>query len=114
MAQNFVPKYKNTISDLNAWHSFLLRRMTVGDCRVEYLRTFEIVLDANCPFSLNENPRYIRLTDHYPLPPHPAKYVTAEKFRIYMELYNYIMRDAGLLAREGEGSTSDYGDDLVD
>ena len=106
----YLPKYKNTISDLNLWHSFLLRRMTVGDCRVEYLRTFEIVLDSNCSFPLKENPRYIRLTKRYPLPPPPQKYVTPVKFQVYMELYNYVMRDAGLLNREAELDEDDIDD----
>ena len=96
----FLSKYKNTVSDLNTWHSFLLRRMTVGDCRAEYLWTFEVVLDANCPFSLKENPRYIRLTARYPLP--ERGYVSRKHFWAFMELYNYIMRDAGLLTRETE------------
>lgn len=96
----YLPKYKNTVADLNRWHSFLLKRMTVGDFRVRYLRTFEIVLDANCPFSLRKNPRYIRLTEDYPLPGNEQKRITENKFWAYMELYNHIMRDAGLLDRE--------------
>ena len=96
----YLPKYKNTVVDLNKWYSFLLKRMTVGDYRVTYLRTFETILDANCPFALKENARYIRLTDLYPLPGRKQKKVSEDKFRIYMELYNFIMRDAGLLDRE--------------
>ena len=114
MNQRYLPKYKNTVSDLNTWHSFLLKRLTVGDCRVEYLRTFEIVLDANCPFSLRKNPRYIRLTEDYPLPGNEQKRITENKFWAYMELYNHIMRDAGLLDRESVLSNGDYGDDMVD
>ena len=114
MNTRYLPKYKNTVSDLNTWHSFLLKRLTVGDCRVEYLRTFEIVLDANCSFPLKENPRYIRLTNLYPLPSPPAKYITPLKFQIYMELYNYVMRDAGLLNREADSIQGGYGDDMVD
>lgn len=36
------------------------------------------------------------------------------KFQVYMELYNYIMRDAGLLNRESGETIGDYGDDMVD
>ena len=47
-----------------------------------------------------ENPRYIRLTEDYPLPGNEQKRITENKFWAYMELYNHIMRDAGLLDRE--------------
>ncbi len=110
----YLQKYKNTVLDLNQWYSFLLRRLTVGDCRVEYLRTFEIVLDSNCSFPLKENPRYIRVTERYPLPPPPQKYVMPLKFQMYLELYNFVMRDAGLLDRESDLMTGDYGDGMVD
>ena len=96
----YLPKYKNTVADLNTYHSFLLGRMTVGDCRIKYLTTFELILDANCPFPLDQNPRYVRLTDLYPLPPPPEERISPEKFQAYMKLYNYIMRDAGLLNRQ--------------
>ena len=33
---------------------------------------------------------------------------------LYMELYNYVMRDAGLLDRESGETIGDYGDDMVD
>lgn len=98
--QRFIPKYKETISDMNEEYRNLLRAYKTGDTRVEYLETFEQALALNCNTSLWENRRYFVITAKYPI---PAKgYTSRKKFKLYLMLYYYIMSDAGLLNREAE------------
>lgn len=94
------PKFKETISDMNTEYRNILRAYKLKDCRVEYLNTFEQALALNCSFPLWENPRYVRITYKYPL--REEGYTSLRKYRLYMMLYFYIMRDAGLLDREAE------------
>ncbi len=100
MQTRYVPKYKETVSDMNTeWHN-LLKAFKVGDTRVEYLETFEQALALNCPTSLWENPRYFYITAKYPLPERGN--VGKQKFKLYLMLYYYVMSDAGLLQRESD------------
>ena len=101
MVQKFVPKFKETITDMNNEYRNLLRAYKVKDTRVEYLSTFEQALALNCNFPLWENPRYFRITCKYPLP--EEGYTSIQKFKLYM------MRDAGLLNREAEMVGQDWG-----
>ncbi len=100
MQQRFMPKYKETISDMNVEWRNLLNAFKVGDTRVEYLETFEMALALNCDKPLWENPRYFIITANYPLPERGN--VGKQKFKLYLILYYYIMSDAGLLNREAE------------
>ena len=100
MTTQFVPKFKETITDMNNEYRNLLRAYKVNDTRVEYLNTFEQALALNCNFPLWENPRYFRITLKYPLP--ERGYTSLQKFKLYLMLYFYIMKDAGLLNREAE------------
>ncbi len=59
----------------------------------------------NCPQSLWENERYIRITAKYPLPKNEDDYVSREIFKLYMILYEYIMRDIGLIGKKTEPKT---------
>lgn len=105
MSQRFVPKFKETITDMNNEYRNLLRAFKVKDTRVEYLNTFEQALALNCNFPLWENERYFRITCKYPLP--EEGYTSIQKFRLYLMLYFYVMRDAGLLNRDAELSQQD-------
>lgn len=107
MNGRFVPKFKETITDMNNEYRNLLRAFKVKDTRVEYLNTFEQALALNCNFPLWENPRYFRITSKYPLP--EEGYTSLSKFKLYMMLYYYIMADAGLLNREAEMAGQDWG-----
>lgn len=100
MQTRYVPKYKETVSDMNVEWRNLLTAFKVGDTRVEYLETFEQALALNCSSPLWENPRYFRITAHYPLPARGN--VGKQKFKLYLMLYNYVMSDAGLLNRESD------------
>lgn len=104
--QRYVTKYKETINDMNTEYRNLLRAFKVKDTRVEYLYTFEQALALNCNFPLWENERYFRVTDRYPL--QEQGYCSLRKFKLYMMLYYYIMRDAGLLNREAEMADQDW------
>ena len=103
--ERYVPKYKETINDMNKEWSNLLTAFKTKDTRTEYLGTFEQALALNLPFSLWENGRYIRVTSQWPLP--ESGYVSVQKFRGYMMLYYFIMRDGGLLDRESDRRYSD-------
>lgn len=98
--EKYVAKYKETITDMNREYANLLRAFKVKDTRVEYLRTFELALDLNCDKPIWQNPRYTRVTCRWPLP--KSGFTSIEKFHVYMTLYDYIMRDAGLLNRSRE------------
>lgn len=100
MQTRYIPKYKETVSDMNSEWSNLLKAFKVGDTRVEYLETFEQALALNCPSPLWENPRYFLITAKYPLPERGN--VGKQKFKLYLMLYYYVMADAGLLMRESE------------
>ncbi len=101
----FVPKFKETISDMNREYRNLLKAFKVKDTRVEYLNTFEQALALNLDFPLWENERYFRITSKYPLP--EEGYTSLQKFKLYLMLYFYVMRDAGLLNREAEMAEQD-------
>jgi len=105
MNAKFVPKFKETITDMNNEYRNLLRAFKVKDTRVEYLNTFEQALALNCNFPLWENERYFRITLKYPLP--EEGYTSIQKFKLYLMLYFYVMRDAGLLNRDAELSQQD-------
>lgn len=105
--EKFVSKYKETITDMNSIYTRLLRAGMLKDCRAEYLREFEAALGLNCRTPLWQNPRYIRVSQLYPLP--RTGYVSIEKFSLYMTLYEAIMRDNGLLDRES-GEADGYDD----
>lgn len=105
MQTRFASKYKDTITDMNREYRNLLTAFKFCDTQVMYLYTFELALEQNCDFQLCENPRYLRVTSKYPLP--EKGYVPLSKFRLYMMLYSYIMRDAGLLNREVEAHQQD-------
>lgn len=94
----FVSKYKETVSDMNSEYSNLLHAYKVKDTRVEYLATFEQALALNCNFPIWQNRRYFTITAKYPLP--EEGYTSLRLFRLYLMLYYYVMRDAGLLDRE--------------
>ncbi len=100
MKPGVVHKFKETITDMNNEYRNLLRAYKVKDTRVEYLLTFEQALALNCNFPLWENERYFRITYKYPLP--AEGYTSLQKFKLYLMLYFYIMRDAELLNREAE------------
>ncbi len=103
--QSKTSLYKDTVTDLNRYHRFLMRRYMVGDTRPRYLRAFELILSQNCPeHSLWENERYIRVTRKYPLPEKDDSmdYVPVSQFYIYLMLYEYIMRDVGLIGKKTE------------
>ena len=104
--QRFVPKFKETITDMNNEYRNLLRAFKVKDTRVEYLNTFEQALALNCNFPLWENERYFRITNKYPLP--EEGYTSLKKFKLYLMLYFYVMKDAGLLNREAEMAEQDW------
>ena len=106
MMQRFVPKFKETITDMNNEYRNLLRAFKVKDTRVEYLNTFEQALALNCNFPQWENERYFRITNKYPLP--EEGYTSLKKFKLYLMLYFYVMRDAGLLNREAEMAEQDW------
>lgn len=105
MTNRYVPKFKETITDMNNEYRTLLRAFKVKDCRVEYLGTFEQALALNLNSPLWEDERYFRITAKYPLP--EEGYTSLRKFKLYMMLYFYIMRDAGLLNREAELQNQD-------
>lgn len=96
----YVPKYKETVNDMNKEYTNLLQAYKVKDTRVEYLETFEQALALNLNFPLWENERYFVITAKYPLP--SEGYTSRKKFKLYMMLYYYVMRDAGLLDREAD------------
>ena len=100
MQPRYIPKYKETVSDMNVEYSNLLKAYKVGDTRVEYLETFEQALALNCNSPLWENPRYFLITAKYPLPERGN--VGKQKFKLYLMLYYYVMADAGLLNRESD------------
>mgnify|MGYP004626574269 FL=1 len=103
--QSKTPLCKDTVTDLNRYHRFLMRRYMVGDTRPRYLRAFELILSQNCPkHSLWENERYIRVTREYPLPEKDDSmdYVPVCQFYVYLMLYEYIMRDVGLIGKKTE------------
>ena len=104
--QRYVPKFKETITDMNNEYRNLLHAFKVKDTRVEYLNTFEQALALNCNFPLWENERYFRRTRKYPLP--DEWYTSLMKSKLYLMLYFYIMRDAGLLNREAEMADQDW------
>lgn len=104
--QKYVPKFKETINDMNNEYRNLLHSYKIKDCRVEYLNTFEQALALNLNFPLWENPRYLRVTSRWPL--REEGYTTVRKFRLYMMMYFYIMMDAGLLNREAEMAQQDW------
>lgn len=106
MQQKFIPKYKETVSDMNAEWRNILHSYKIKDTRSEYLYTFEQALALNCNFPLWENKRYLRVTSVYPLPKEGP--VSLEKFRLYMMLFYYLMSDAGLLNRDAEMMDGDY------
>lgn len=98
--------YKDTITDLNKLHSNLLRLYLLGQTRAIYLKQFELALSMNCPKSLWEMERYVRVSKKYPLPENECDYVSRKKFKLYMILYEYIMRDIGLIGnKKGEPPT---------
>ena len=96
--EKYVSKYKETVNDMNELYRLCLRAYMLKDCRSEYLWAFEQALDLNCDAPLLENPRYFRVTRKYPLP--EKGYTSIQKFRLYMMLYAYVMRDSGLLNKE--------------
>ena len=103
--QSKTPLYKDTVTDLNRYHRFLVNRYMMGDTRPRYLRTFELILSQSCPErSLWENERYVRVTKEYPLPKkdNPMDYVPTSQFYLYLVLYEYIMRDVGLIGKKTE------------
>lgn len=107
MQPRFMPKYKDTISDMNAEYTNLLYAYKHKDCRAEYLQAFEQALALNCSFPIWQNERYFRITAKYPLPEGGS--ISRDQYRLYMMLYYYIMADAGLLNREAEMAGQDWG-----
>lgn len=107
MMPRYMPKYKDTISDMNAEYTNLLHAYKYKDCRVEYLQSFEQALALNCNDPIWQNERYFRITAKYPLP--EEGYISRQQYRLYMMLYYYLMRDAGLLNREAEMSDGEWG-----
>ncbi|MBE6526316.1 MAG: hypothetical protein E7Z63_00890 [Thermoplasmata archaeon] len=103
--QPFASKFKETVTDMNTRYSQLLRHEEIGDLRAEYLWTFEHALGLNLDKPLVSNPRYIRVTAVYPLP--EEGYISVRKFRLYMLLYEFVMRDAHLLTRDTGAQTYD-------
>ena len=95
--------YKDTTTDLNRIHRFLMQRYLLGDTRARYLRMFELALSLNCPDqSLWEMERYKRVSKRYPLPNDSHEYITVKRFYLYLMLYEYIMRDIGLIGKKKE------------
>ncbi len=95
--------YKDTVSDLNQEYRALLNSYLIGDCRVVYLRKFELILSQNCPGSmLWSMPTYIRATRHAPLPDEPSSYVSRKKFFFFLQIYEAIMREIGLVGQAAE------------
>ena len=95
--------YKDTISDLNAEYRNLLQLYLIGDCRTVYLRKFELILSQNCPGStLWAMPTYFRIAHRYPLPEEVSNFVSRKKFYLYLQLYELIMREIGLIGKPAE------------
>lgn len=102
-----ISLYKDTITGLNREYDVLLNLFLIGDCRVVYLKKFEMWLSLNCPeYPLWVNERYIRLSTKYPLPQNPEAYVSRKLFYLYLMLYEMVMRDIGLIGRKKEQSKS--------
>lgn len=98
-----TPLYKDTITDLNRLHRGLMHKYKFGDTRAVYLKEFELALSMNCPNqSLWSMERYVRISQHYPLPKDVQSYIGRDLFFLYMMLYEYIMRDIGLIGRKNE------------
>ena len=108
-SKSYLPKFKDTITDMNRYYSLCLRASLVGQTRVEYLKTFEKALELNLESSIVKNPRYFRISAKYPLP--ERGYVPAQIFDLYIMLYSFVMRDANLLNREAEMQYNDFGAD---
>ncbi len=92
-----MPKFKDTITDMNRYWSVVQRAYMIKDTRAEYLQTFELSLGQNYP-GLWTNKRYLRFTGYYDLP--QEGYLTLKTYRAWMILYTMIMEDAGLLSRQ--------------
>ncbi len=96
--------YKDTITGLNSEWEALLRSYRLGDTRVLYLETFEAWLSMNCPKPLWTMERYSRIASKYPLRPNTKGFVGRDLFRLYLMLYELIMRDVGLIGRKEDES----------
>lgn len=96
-----TPLYKDTITELNRLHRYLTYNYLIGDTRAVYLKQFELVLSLNCPNgTLWEMERYVRISKKYPLPDDVEKYVSRKHFYLYLMLYDYLMRDIGLIGKK--------------
>ncbi len=97
--------YKDTITGLNSQWEFLLSSFVLGDTRTLYLYRFEAWLSMNCPKPLWRMERYARVASRYPLRPNTMGFVSRDYFRLYIILYEMIMRDIGMVGgRKDDGS----------
>jgi len=95
--------YKDTITDLNKIWSDLTKTYLIGDTRAIYLRRFELALSQNCPDTpLWYSPTYMRISSKYPLPKDVSEYISRQRFYLYLQTYEMIMREIGLVGKKDE------------
>lgn len=93
--------YKDSTTDLNQGYRELLGYLSIGDTRVAYLRTFELILSQLCPGKQLWNfANYVRLEQMQPLPSEMRKRIPSEIFLNYLIVYEQIMREADLLDKK--------------
>ena len=102
-----TPLYKDCVTDINNGYRDLLRYYSRGDCRVGYLRAFELCLSQACPGKqLWKFDEYADVADVFPLGKDARAEVNQEVFRNYLMAYENIMRNIGLLDKDPQESTT--------
>ena len=89
--------YLNVVVRINEDWAKLHAHLEEMDCKVAYLRIFEMSLSSACNAPLWEIPIYAEQADRYPLPQDPFARLDFETFRAWMTIYELVMRDQGLI-----------------
>lgn len=95
-----VSLYLNVVARINDGYTELLEHYKEGDTRVLYLQSFELSLSSALPKeSLWDSENYSDYIKEHELelPDDPYEFVSMEEFRLYLVIYEMVMRDNGLI-----------------
>lgn len=89
--------YLNVVARVNQDYADLIDHLKEMDTRMAYLKTFELSLSVALPRPLWESEKYIAQARITPMPDDPYTLLDFETFRGWMTVYEFVMRDEGLI-----------------